>query len=191
MRYATIESTYNVVRPSVRSVRFHFSPLPSSFLCRHHSSCKDVKIFCHPRHLSSCLSIHLSRALLEYVSTSISTQSYWVSHRILFARITPQAVGGNMMRVNIPFQSNYCGYSPLCESVCILGNNSVREEGQTTDHFNSKACVLIQWLSKLRSKILWRWYISTDIMFLYIIHRPAFYLKTPFCLYFKTQRFGN
>jgi hypothetical protein len=35
------------------------------------------------------------------------------------------------------------------------------------------------------------WYISTNIMFLDIIHRPAFNLKTKSSLYFKTQRFGD
>jgi hypothetical protein len=41
----------------------------------------------------------------------------------------------------------------------------------------------------IRSKILWRWYISTNITFLDINHCLIFNQK-PCCLFFKTQRFG-
>jgi hypothetical protein len=77
-----------------------------------------------------------SRALLEYVSTSISTQSYWVLHWILFVKdhttstVSPvqTKMWGNLMPVNILFQSNCCGYAPLCESVCIPESTSIRQK---------------------------------------------------------------
>jgi hypothetical protein len=47
-------------------------------------------------------------------------------------------------------------------------------------------------VSLLRSKSLWRWYLSTNIIFLDIIHRPAYISKhnvseTGFCLRFQVK----